>query len=131
MGDALLVDGYGGRESLDVIDIGLVHAAEELAGVGREALHVATLPFGVDGVEGEGALPRAGHAGDDHQLVAGNGYVDVLEVVLSRALNDDVLLGHISSCSCVNGKRLADIVPANASLWEGARGGIFLRRCAR
>ena len=55
-GDALLVDGDGGREALDVVDLRLVHAAEELPRVGGQRLDVAALALGVDRVEGEGAL---------------------------------------------------------------------------
>ena len=55
---------------------------------------VAALAFGVDGVEGEGALAGAGDAGYDDELVAGDGYVYVLEVVFAGAANDDVLKGH-------------------------------------
>ena len=38
-----------------MLDVRLLHHLEELAGVGREALDVAALAFGVDGVEGEAA----------------------------------------------------------------------------
>ena len=71
MGHALLVDGDGGGEALNVLDVGLFHAPQELAGVGRQGLDVAALTFGVDGIEGQGALSRTGDAGDDHQLVSG------------------------------------------------------------
>jgi hypothetical protein len=92
---ALLVDRDGRREPLDVVDIGLLHLAEELAGVGGEALDVAALPFGEDGVEGEGALAGAGEPGQHDQLVAGDVDVDVLEVVLAGAADADrVVLGH-------------------------------------
>ena len=89
-GDALLVDGDGGREALYVVDLRLVHASEELARVGGQRLDVAALSLGVDRVEGEGALAGAGHAGYHHELVARDGDVDVLEVVLASAANDDV-----------------------------------------
>ena len=52
---ALLVDGDGRREALDVVDVGLLHLAEELAGVGGERLDITALALGVDGVEGERA----------------------------------------------------------------------------
>ena len=94
VGHALLVDGYGRGEALDVIDVGLVHPSQELAGVGRQGLHVAPLPLGVDGVEGQRALAGAGNAGDDHQLVAGHGDLDVLEIVLPRALDVNEILRH-------------------------------------
>ena len=94
---ALLVDGDSGAEALDVVDVGLLHAAEELAGVGGEGLHVAALALGVDGVEGEAALAGARDAGDDDELVARDLDVDVLEVVLPGALDDDMLQGHATA----------------------------------
>ena len=97
VGDALLVDGDRGAQPLDVIDVGLLHAAEELAGVGGEGLDVTALALGVDGVEGQRALPRTRQPGDDHQLVAGDRDVDVLEVMLARAFDEDFVLGHRSS----------------------------------
>ena len=66
----LLVDGDRRREALDAVHVRLVHLAEELARVGREALDVAALALGVDGVEGERRLARAGEAGDDDEAVA-------------------------------------------------------------
>ena len=49
----LLVDRDGRREPLDAVDVGLVHLAEELPGIRRQRFDVATLAFGVDGVEGQ------------------------------------------------------------------------------
>ena len=66
--------------------------AQELARVGREALHVAALALGVQGVEGEGRLTRAGQTGDDHELVARNIEVDILQVVRARAAHADAAL---------------------------------------
>ena len=54
----LLVDGYRRRQPLDEVDVGLVHLAQELAGVSRQRLDVTPLPLGVDGVEGQAALAR-------------------------------------------------------------------------
>ena len=94
MACALLVDGDGRAEALDVVDVGLLHAAEELAGVGGEGLDVAALALGVDGVEGQGALARAGEAGDNHKLVPGDRDVDVLEVMLAGAFDEDGISRH-------------------------------------
>ena len=94
VGDALLVDGDRGREPLDVLHVRLVHAPEELAGVGGERLDVAPLPLGVDRVERERRLPRPRRPGDDDEPVAGDGYADVLEVVLARAAHNDRFEGH-------------------------------------
>ena len=113
---ATLVDGDGGGEALDVVDVGLLHLAEELAGVGGEGLDVAALAFGVDGVEGEGGFAGAGEAGDDDELVAGDVDVDVLEVMLAGAANDDGVEGH----GCLSFRR--EIVSGRTfslAFWEG------------
>ena len=89
-----LLDRDRGRQPLDGIDVGLLHEAEELPRVRRQRLDVAALALGVDRVEGERRFPRARQAGDDRQAVAGNRDVDVLEVVLARAANDQGFFGH-------------------------------------
>ncbi len=58
----LLLDRDGGGEAVDMLDVRLLHHLEELARVGREALDVAALPFGIDGVEGEAGFARAARA---------------------------------------------------------------------
>ena len=55
----LLFDGDGRGESFDGLHVRLFHLLQELAGVGREGFHVAALPFGVDGIEGQGGLAGA------------------------------------------------------------------------
>ena len=90
----LLLDRDGRREPFDRVDVGLLHQAEELAGVGGQGLHVAALPFGVDRVEGERRLARAREPGDDGEPVAGDRDRDVLEVVLARAPHHQVFLSH-------------------------------------
>ena len=92
-GGRFLVDGDGGREALDEIDVGLVHLAQELAGVGGEGLDVAALALGVDRVEGQGGLPRARETGEDDQLVPGQVEGYIAEVVLARTANDETI-GH-------------------------------------
>jgi hypothetical protein len=59
-----------GRETLDAVDIRLLHELEELARIGREALDVAALALGVDGVEGQARLAGAGQPGQHHELAA-------------------------------------------------------------
>ena len=89
-GGGLLLDGDGGGEAVDGVDVGALHLVEELAGVGGEGFDVAALAFGVDGVEGEGGLAGAGEAGDDGEGVARDGDGDVAEVVLARSADGDV-----------------------------------------
>ena len=94
---ALLVDRDGRRQAVDLVDVRLLHLAEELAGVGAQALDVAALALGVDGVEGEAGLAAPRQAGDDDQPVTRERDVDVLEVVFARAAHDESILGHVDS----------------------------------
>jgi hypothetical protein len=91
---SLLVDRHRRRESFDEVDVRLLHLSEELARVGRQGFNVAALSFGVDRVERERRLPRSREARDHDHLVAWDLDVDVLEVVLARALDVDVRDGH-------------------------------------
>ena len=85
----LLVDRDGRGQTLDVINVGLVHLPEELPGVRGETLHVAPLPLRVQGVERKARLAAAGQAGDDRQLIPGDLNTDVLEVVLAGTNDAD------------------------------------------
>ena len=102
----LLVDGDRGREPVDRVEVGLVHLAEELPRVAREALDVATLALGVDRVEGEARLARARQPRDHDELVAGDVDVHVGEVVLAGAADDYGVVCHagplmVSNCDFV------------------------------
>ena len=87
-----LLDRDRGRKAGDRLHVRLLHLLQELAGVGGQALHVPALAFGVERVEGQAALARAGRAGDDHQLVPGQLAVDALEVVDPGAPDHDGFL---------------------------------------
>ena len=97
VGSGFLIDRDGGGEAVDVVDVGLLHEAKELASVGGEGLDVAALTLGVDGVEGEGGLARTGEARNHDELVARDLDIDVLEVVLAGAAHGDVVEGHAAS----------------------------------
>ena len=84
-----LVDRDGGRNAVDAVGAGPIHAIEELAGVGREGLDVAALPFGVHRVERERRLAGAAHAGDDDELAQGKVYVETLQVVLAGSADGE------------------------------------------
>lgn len=57
MAGGFLVDGDGRRQALDGINIGFVHLAQKLAGVGGQTLHVTPLALSEDRVEGQELLP--------------------------------------------------------------------------
>ena len=86
----LLFDGDGGREASDALHVGLVESAHELSRVGAQALHIAALPFGIQGVERQGRLTRAREAGDDHQLVLRDLQTDAFQVVDLRVADGDI-----------------------------------------
>src|SRR3954464_9545317 len=58
MAGGFLLDGDRGRQSLDGVNVGLLHQTEELTGVTRQGFHVPALALGIYGVEGERRLPR-------------------------------------------------------------------------
>ncbi len=91
---ALLVDADRRRQAVDLVDVRLFHLAQELARVGGQALDVAPLALGIDGVEGEARLAASRKAGDHHQPVARKLNGDVLEVVFAGAANNERILGH-------------------------------------
>ena len=84
-----LLDGDGGRKALDVVDVRLLHHRKELACVGGQGLDVASLPLGVDRVEGEARFAGAREPRDHHEAVAGNVDVDIPEVVGPRTADAD------------------------------------------
>ncbi len=88
----LLVDRDRRREPLDEVDIRLVHLAQELPGVGGQALDVAALPLGEDGVKGEARLTRTGEPGEDDEGVTRKVEADVAQVVLPGATHDEAVI---------------------------------------
>ena len=58
----LLLDGDGRRKAVNRVHIGPLHLVQKLPCVRRQGLHVASLPLGVDGVEGKGTFARTGQA---------------------------------------------------------------------
>ncbi len=86
----LLLDGDGRRQAVDLVDVRLLHHLEELPRIGGQRLHITPLALGIDGVEGERGLARAGQAGEHDQFVARNGDVDVLQIVLAGAADGDL-----------------------------------------
>ncbi len=74
-----------------MVHVGLLHQLEELAGIGRQAFDIAALAFGIDGVEGKTGFARTGKSGQHGQGVARNLDIDILEIVLARTANGDVL----------------------------------------
>ena len=85
----LLLDRNGRAQPVDGIHIGPLHLVQELARVGRKRFDVAPLPFRVDRVEGQRGFARSAQPGDHGKAVARNFDVDVLQIVLARAVHRD------------------------------------------
>jgi hypothetical protein len=90
----LLVDRDRRRQPLDEVDVGLVHLAQELAGIGRQGFDIPALALGVDGVERQRGLARPRQPGEDDQLVPGQLQREVLEVVLTGTPDEDGVRRH-------------------------------------
>ena len=75
-------------ETFDEVDVRPVHLTQELPRVGAQALDVATLPLGEDGVEGEAGLSGSRQAGEDDQRIPRKVERHVLEVVFPRTAHD-------------------------------------------
>ena len=88
-----LVDGDRRLQALDQVDVRPFELMEELPGVGREALDILPLAFGIERVEGQRALARPAGAGDDDQAIAGQGEIEVLQVVRPGAVDADAVGG--------------------------------------
>ena len=71
VGERLLLDRDHRRQAEHEVHVRLGHLRDEPLGVARQRLHVAPLPLGVDGVEGQARLARAREPGDDDQLSRG------------------------------------------------------------
>ena len=80
-GSRALLDRDGRAQPGHRLHVRLLHLLQELPGIGGEALDVAALALGVQGVEGEAALAGARRAGDDDEAVAGQVAVHALQVV--------------------------------------------------
>ena len=97
----LLLDGDGRRQTVDLVDVRLLHHLQELACIGRQRFDVAALALGIDRIEGERGFARAGQAREHDQLIARQFHVDVLEIVLARAADGDdaAVMGALGSAA--------------------------------
>ena len=84
-----LLDRDRRRQPLDMVQIRLFHHRQELARIRGQRFDIAPLALGIDRVECERGLARAGQAGDHDQPVARQFQIDVLEVVRARAAKAD------------------------------------------
>ena len=72
-------------DALDALGFGLVKLLQELAGVGRKALDVPSLPLSVQRVQRETRLATAADAAEGDQLSVRQIQVDAAEIVYGNA----------------------------------------------
>ena len=127
-GDGIaLLDGNGGADAVDPVDIRLGQAGQELAGVGGQGFHVTALTLGVQGVENQGRFARAREARNRGQHAPGKIDIDVLQIVLAGAFDPDPF-GHVQlrlpfAGSLVAGARQSGMIaglPQSASVEKSA-----------
>ena len=70
-----------------MVDIGALHCADKLTGIGRESLHISALTLGIDGIESQRRLTRTRESSDNDKRVARNGDIYILKVVHSGTRN--------------------------------------------
>ena len=79
------IDGYTRSDGIELVDGRPFQTLEKLPCVRTEAFDESTLALGIERIEREGRLSRAGHTDDTDELSGGEIEVDALEVVGSRA----------------------------------------------
>ncbi len=99
----LLLYGHHGAKPRYLVDIGALHSPDELPRVGRQRLHIASLPLGIDRVESQRRFARTRKAGYHDQLVARYFEIDVFEVVHPRAENPYLIFTHCIIVICRRG----------------------------
>ena len=129
-----LLDGDGGRDAEDGVDVGTRGGLHELPRVGVQGLEIAALSFGEQNIECQGALAAARDAGNDGELIETQVHVDVLEIVFAGAVNLDgsggAVRGRAERRDRAGVPALAHGRTAAAARHRAARGRCARRRCA-
>ena len=87
-----LIDRDRRGKALNGINIRLVDLTQKLTRVSGKTLDVATLTLSKNGVESQGAFTATAHPCEHHHLVARDGEINVLEIVLASTTNADHVL---------------------------------------
>ena len=82
---ALLLQGDGRRQAIDLVHLRHGHLVKQPPGVRRYRFQVAALRFGVERAEGQRRFAGSRYAREDDQRIARDIDIDVLQIVLARA----------------------------------------------
>ena len=77
------------RQTVDRVNVRLVHLPEEHPGVGRERLDIPPLSLGIDRIEGQARFARPGKPRQHHQLIPRNADAYIFQIVGACALYFD------------------------------------------
>jgi hypothetical protein len=80
-------------QTLDLVHVRFFQTLQISLGGSAEAFYITPLPLGIEGVEGEGRLPRATDAGDDGEALLRQFDRDVFQVMLPCAGDADDAVG--------------------------------------
>ena len=97
-----LTDRDGGRDAVNRVGIGLIETFEELSRVARKRLHVPTLAFGIQRVEGQRTLPRTADAAEDDKPIQRQVEIDPLQIMYPHATEPDAAHRIIGHRPCLN-----------------------------
>ena len=86
---SFLIDGNRRGKAVDRVEVGLAHLTQKLARIAGKTLHIATLTFCINGVEGQGAFTRTREPRNNDKLIARDLHIDVFEIMLACTLDDD------------------------------------------
>ncbi len=84
-----LLDGDRRRQTLDALHVGPLHLLEELPRVGRKRFDIASLPLGIERVEGERRLARSRQARHHDEAISRQLEVDGPQVVGAGTAHTD------------------------------------------
>ena len=128
----LLLNRDGRREASNALVFGLFHLPEKLPRVRREALDVATLTFGKQGIERQRRLAAARGPRHDDEALLGNADGDVLEVVLAGSDDHDLAVA-ARSCPRLPGRHCRSLTRGRLRSPRALRGrpGLRSARSAR
>ena len=84
----------GRTQALDGIHLRSIQALQKLSRTSRQRFEIASLSFGKERVKSQGGFSRTADAGNHDKLVAGNSDVDVFQIMLASASNDNTVHTH-------------------------------------
>ena len=94
-----LVNGNCRGKAVDAVHIRLIHLSQKLPGIGGQGLHIPPLSLRINRIKRQRRLAAAGNSGNHRELVTGNVYIHIFQVVFPRAADAQALLHTFSLAS--------------------------------